>query len=225
MIIGAFSFVTLWGVLSNFLCWFFRITQHPTLELSITILRSFLPTVLIPGSGYFMYFCLGYFFRRFAKKTSDCKRNQIIVFGLVLWVTDVIFAYFEIDRFDPSYPWLFSTVSVLFIFDRIRIINPILQRAIEWTARRSYSVYLVQYTVIAFVSPFLYDAILHGQIDEYGAIFRISFWVIVVLLSYLLSLGIASFFDFVLLHPLQIVYHKIIVYINKLINSYNIRSA
>ena len=211
MIIKAFSFVTLWGLLSNFLCWFFRITQHPTLELSITIIRSLLPTVLIPGSGYFMYFCLGYFFRRFAQKTSDCKRNMIIYFGLVLWVTDVIFAYFEIDRFDPSYPWLFATASVLYIFDQIRISNPIIQRVIEWTARRSYSVYLVQYTVIAFVSPFLYDSVLHGQINDYGAIFRISFWFVVVLCSYLLSLGIASIFDVLLLHPIQRLYDKFIV--------------
>lgn len=164
-------------------------------------------------------------FSSFRTKTSDSERNIITAFGLVLWVTDVIFAYFEIDRFDPSYPWLFSTASVLFIFDKIRIINPVLQRAIEWMARRSYSVYLVQYTVIAFVSPLLYDSILHGQIDEYGAIFRISFWVAVVLLSYLLSLGIASLFDVVLLHPIKIVYNKIIVYIDKIINSYIIRSA
>lgn len=62
MIIKAFSFVTLWGIISNFLCWLFRITQHPTLELTITILKSLLPTVLIPGRATLCIFVLDTFF-------------------------------------------------------------------------------------------------------------------------------------------------------------------
>ena len=78
-------------------------------------------------------------------------------------------ADFSVDRFDPSFPWLFATIAVLFLFDRIRVTDAGAQRALEWTGRRSYSIYLLQYTAIAIVAPFVYDALLAGGIGGFVA--------------------------------------------------------
>ncbi len=208
MIAKAFCIVTLWGIAFNFLCWLFRTTQHPTLEHAVMVFESFLPTVLIPGSGYFMYFCLGYFFRRLAPITPGCTRKRLILAGFALWALDVAFAYFGIDRFDPSYPWLFATIAMMFIFDRIRITNPTAQRAIEWTARRSYSIYLLQYTAIALAAPFVYETLLNGGIGSFIAPIRLLVWIAMVAGAYLISLAAASVIDTTLLRGAQAIYNK-----------------
>lgn len=164
---------------------------------------------MIPGSGYFAYCCLDYFFRRFAPSTSGATRKKFIVIGLCAWVIDVACAYFGVDRFDPSFPWLFATIAVLFLFDRIRITNVGAQRAFEWTGRRSYSIYLLQYPAIAIVAPFAYDTLLAGGIGGFIAPIRLLVWVGVVVGSYALSLTVASLADVTLLKLVQAGYDGI----------------
>lgn len=60
----------------------------------------------------------------------------------------------------PEHPWLFATIAVLLIFDKIEIRSPRLQKVFEWTGRRSFAIYLLQYTTIALVAPFIYDTVL-----------------------------------------------------------------
>lgn len=192
------SVLTAWGLISYVLTWALRSSGHETLVLVVGILQRFVPTVMIPGSGYFAYFCLGYFFRRFAPSTSGATRKKLIVIGLCAWVIDVACTYFGVDRFDPNFPWLFATIAVLF-FGRIRITNVGAQRAFEWTGRRLYSIYLLQYTAIAIVAPFAYDTLLAGGIGGFIAPIRLLVWVGVVVESYALSLTVASLVDVTLL--------------------------
>lgn len=112
-------------------------------------------------------------------------------------------ADFSVDRFNLSFPWLFATIAVLFLLDRIRITNVGAQRALKWTGRRSHSIYLLQYTAIAIVAPFAYDTLLAGGISGLVALFRLLVWVGVVVGSYALSLTVASLVDVTLLKLVQ----------------------
>lgn len=179
------------------------------LVLAVGILQRFVPAVMIPGSRYFAYFCLAYFFRRFTPGTSAATRKKLIVIGLCAWAVDVACAYLGIDRFDPSFPWLFATIAALFLFDRIRITNVGAQHALEWTGRRSHSIYLLQYTAIAIVAPFVYDTLLVGGIGGFIAPIRLLVWVGVVAGSYALSLAVASLVDMTLLKLVQVGYDGI----------------
>lgn len=165
--------LTAWGFISYVLTWAFRSAGHETLVLAVCILQQLIPMVMIPGSAFFMYFGLGYFFRRLAPQTSDSTRKKLIALRLIAWVVDVVCAYFGVDRFDPSFPWLFACIAVLFIFDRVRIENTVVQRILEWTGRRSYAIYLLQYTAIAIVAPFVYGTLVAGSIGGFIAPIRL----------------------------------------------------
>lgn len=201
--------LTAWGFISYVLAWALRSSGHETLVLVAGIFQRLVPTVMIPGSGYFAYCCLDYFFRRFAPSTLGATRKKLIVIGLCAWVIDVACAYFGVDRFDPSFPWLFATIAVLFLFDRIRITNVGAQRAFEWTGRRSHSIYLLQYTAITIVAPFAYDTLLVGGIGGFIAPIPLLVWVGVVAESYALSLAVASLVDVTLLKLVQVGYDGI----------------
>lgn len=114
-------------------------------------------------------------------------------------------ADFSVDRFDLSFPWLFATIAVLFLLDRIRITNVGAQRALEWIGRRSYSIYLLQYTAIAIVAPFAYDTLLAGGIGGLIAPIRLLVWAGVVALS----LAVASLVDVTLLKLVQVGYDSV----------------
>lgn len=201
--------LTTWGFISYVLTWAFRSTGHETLVLIVGILQKFIPTVIIPGSAYFMYFCLGYFFRRLAPLTEGRARKRLIALGLTAWAIDIICAYFGVDRFDPSFLWLFASIAALFIFDRIRIENTVARRILEWTGRRSYAIYLLQFTAIAIVAPFVYDTLLAGSIGGFIAPIRLLIWIGMVAGSYLLSLAVASVVDATLLKLVQVGYEKV----------------
>ena len=98
---------------------------------------------------------------------------------------------------------------MLFLFDRIRITNVGARRALEWTGRRSYSIYLPQYTAIAIVAPFAYDTLLVGGIGGFIAPIRLLVWVGVVVGSYALSLAAASLVDVTLLKLVQVGYDRV----------------
>lgn len=126
-----------------------------------------------------------------------------VVAGLCFWVAGIICVYIGIDRFDPSFPWLFATTSVVFIFDDIRINSKATQHVLEWTGRCSYSIYLLQYTAIDIVAPIIYEKLLSGNIGDFVAPIRIGVWLAVIIGSYLLSLFAASAIDSTLLKLVQ----------------------
>lgn len=95
------------------------------------------------------------------------------------------------------------------MFDRIRITNVGARRALEWTGRRSYSTYPLQYTAIAIVAPFACNTLLAGGIGGFIAPIRLLVWVGVVAGSYALSLAVASLIDATLLKLVQAGYDGI----------------
>lgn len=97
---------------------------------------------------------------------------------------------------------------MLFLFDRIRITNVGARHALEWTERRPYSIYLLQYTAIAIVAPFVCNTLLVGGIGGFIAPIRLLVWVGVVVGSYALSLAAASLVDVTLLKLVQVGYDR-----------------
>lgn len=98
---------------------------------------------------------------------------------------------------------------MLFLFDRIRITNVGARHALEWTERRPYSIYLLQYTAIAIVAPFVCNTLLTGGISGIVAPFRLLAWVGVVVESYALSLTVASLVDVTFLKLVQVGYDSV----------------
>lgn len=98
---------------------------------------------------------------------------------------------------------------MLLLFDRVRITNVGTQRTLEWTERRPYSIYLLQYTAIAIVAPFACNTLLAGGIGGLIAPIRLLVWVGVVVVSYALSLTVASLVDATLLKLAQVGYDGI----------------
>lgn len=94
---------------------------------------------------------------------------------------------------------------MLFLFDRVRITNVGIQRTLEWTGRRSHSIYLLQYTAIAIVAPFACNTLLAGGIGGLIAPIRLLVWVGVVALS----LAVASLVDVTLLKLVQVGYDSV----------------
>ncbi|ROR97725.1 fucose 4-O-acetylase-like acetyltransferase [Salana multivorans] len=195
--------MTCWGILNNVVGWLSRQTGIESLSTLSAIGTRILPTSLIPGSNYFLFFCLGYFYTRLDGIMSDRQRRAAIWIGALAWLSDVLFATFGIDRVDPSYFWVFSTIAVFFVFSRVRVEGRLAGRIITWTAERSYSIYLFQYTTIAIVTGLVYDRLLLGDVAAYPGLVRLLIWVLTTVGAYLLALAAASVLDVVALKPLQ----------------------
>lgn len=189
------SLMALWGIASSILGWVASASDHITWQGLVQIATRLVPASIIPGAGYFIYFCLGYFFRRLREILIPRQKCRLVALGLAMWALDVAFAVIGIPRSDPSHPWLFATFAVFLIFDEIRIENNAARRAIEWVARRSYTIYLLQYTAIALVQP-LFPSILSADGSPFG-------WIPICISAWALSLAAASIIDPTLLRLAQ----------------------
>lgn len=119
------------------------------------------------------------------------------------WILDTAFAHFGINRVDPSYAWLPATIAIFLIVDRLSMPDGIASRCIGWAAKRSYSIYLLQYTTIEIATAAVYTSIFAGGIMGHAALVRLCVWLGTTLLAYVLALGWASIVDSALLRPLQ----------------------
>lgn len=179
-----------------------EVTGHATLGRMVGICTSLLPATLVPNS-YLIYFCLGFFIRRLIPVLSDKRKKALIVLGLACWVVDTAFAHFGIKRVDPSYAWLPATIAIFLIVDRLSIPDGIASRCIGWAAKRSYSIYLLQYTTIEIATAAVYTSMFAGGIMGHFALVRLCAWLGTTLLAYVLAFGAASIVDSALLRPLQ----------------------
>ncbi|MEY8562492.1 acyltransferase [Eggerthellaceae bacterium 3-80] len=197
------------GALFTYLSWLFSYFQIETLSnLSSLMLNLVPPSLLVRAPAYFEFFLLGGIYRRLAPHITKKMSTRIILIGLACWAIDVYFAFYGIPRQDPSFFWLFIAFAAMALCDRIRINAPAAQKAISWAAQRSYSIYLLQYTTLAFAAAIFYDQSAFGVIADMAAPLRILFWIAMILVAYLLALGIASIVDPFVLKPLQNLFNK-----------------
>lgn len=170
-------------------------------------LSSLMARLLPAGSqlfcGYSLYFCMGYAVRRLAPKVGERQRRGIVALGLACLVADAVAAQLGLERSNPSYLWAFATPAVFVLFSRASVSSRSLRSLVEWTSRRSYSIYLFQAAAVLVVGQAIYESALLGDVAAMGGVARVFVWLAFTLASYLLSWLAASALDTVLLGPVQ----------------------
>lgn len=99
---------------------------------------------------------------------------------------------------------------MLSIFNKLEIQSPRLQKVFEWTGRRSFAIYLLQYTTIALVAPFIYDTVLGGGVAALAAPLRLMWWIIMVLGAWAPALVVASVVDTTVVRAAQAVFGRVV---------------
>lgn len=96
-----------------------------------------------------------------------------------------------------------TTVAIFIAIDRLKISSDVLSKAIEWSAKRSYSIYLLQYTTIEFAINIVYITALNGGYATLAWPLRLLTWLLATALAYGLALAIASLVDTLFIGPIQ----------------------
>ncbi len=199
-------FVTLgiyaWGGLSSAAYSLLISSQHVTFAAAISMLQRIIPRSLLGGT-YFTFFCMGYFIKRVAPLLDTRETHFIMVSGALFFIIDIASAYFGLDRSDPSFNWMIVTVAIFITFDGIKHQSKSLSKLIEWTAKRSYSIYLLQYATIEFAIDVIYIGVLHSGYATLAWPLRLITWVSATVLAYGTALTIASIVDTFVIEPIQ----------------------
>jgi len=176
--------------------------QHVTLAAAVSMLQSMIPRSLLGGT-YFTFFCMGYFIKRVTPLLSTHEVCFLKVSGVLFFILDITSAYFGFERSDPSFNWMIVTVAIFVMFDGIRLHSQSLSKIIEWAAKRSYSIYLLQYATIEFATNTIYAGALNGEYSTLAWSFRLATWILATALAYGLALAIASVVDTFIIEPIQ----------------------
>lgn len=199
-------FVTLgiyaWGGLSCAVNSMLINSQHITLAAAVSMLQRIIPRSLLGGT-YFTFFCLGYFIKRVTPLLNKRETCFIKSIGILFFVFDIVSAYFGFERSDPSFNWMIVTVAIFVAVDGIQLHSQAFSKIIEWTAKRSYSIYLLQYATIEFATSVIYDCALNGGYATLPWPFRLATWILATAFAYGTALAIASFVDTVVIGPIQ----------------------
>lgn len=166
-------------------------------------MEELLPPNVEPLSGYALFFCMGYAVRRYEERLSGCKLAPWLVFCLACLVVDATVAQLGLHRSIPSHLWVFATPVVFMVFSRVRVTSARTAKALEWTSRRSYSIYLFQAAAIVILGGLIYDSGAFGDVTSAGVPVQLLVWLALVLGSYALSWVAASVLDTFLLNPIQ----------------------
>ena len=200
--------LSLWGSLSTFVEQIFARCQMPVKATAVESLTRLLPTSVIPGSRYFIYFILGYFVRRIGPLRKQ-RYYTAVVAGVMAVVLSCLSAIFDFRRDDPNPLWVFSTLAIFEIFNYVNIRGIRSRWLLSWAARRSYSIYLIQYTVISCVSKYIgiFNYIISAG---WGPFPSTVAWFIQVVLAYAISLLVASILDSTILRWSQYLLDQVV---------------
>ena len=191
----------IWGVLYHLIGFAATSVGHPGLNNLLKMITAGFPVTLI--SGYFLVFCYGYLYRRLSVIVSEKVKRTFRFMVLPSILLSFVFAGIGVGQNDPNQIWVIGAFSMFFLFEKVRIPEGIPSRIIEWVAKRSYSVYLFQYTTIAIVADAVYSHFLLGNAFSSSLLWAIPTWIVFVIASYLLALAIASVLDPLILEPIQ----------------------
>lgn len=95
------------------------------------------------------------------------------------------------------------TVAIFVTFDGVKLQSQSLSKTIEWVAKRSYSIYLLQYATIEFATNVIYAGALNGRYATLVWPLRLSTWIFATVLAYGLALAVASIVDTLIIEPIQ----------------------
>lgn len=195
LLVKVVTALSLWGIACDLVASLPAFGVTLAADLSSTLLHL-MPARMEPLFGYPLFFCMGYALRRLGPAASNEARNHALLLGLLFWAGDALLAQFGFERSNPSHLWVFSTVGAFVLATRVRVRGSFATRFIEWTSRRSYSIYLFQAAAVLLV---------FGRIDLSGfdGIARVCLWLAATFASYALSWCAASVLDTALLAPIQ----------------------
>lgn len=199
-------FVTLgiyaWGGLSSAANSLLTNSLHVTLAAAVSMLQNIIPRSLIGGT-YFTFFCMGYFVKRISPLLNKHEARLIKTAGILFFIVDIMSAYFGLERSDPSFNWMIVTVAIFVAFDEIKLQSQSLSKTIEWAAKRSYSIYLLQYATIEFATNVIYAGALNGGYAALAWPLRLATWILATAVAYGLALVVASVVDPFIIEPIQ----------------------
>lgn len=191
-----------WGGLSSAANSLLINSQHVTLSAAVGMLQNIIPRSLLGGT-YFTFFCMGYFVKRVNPLLNRHEAWFIKTAGISFFIIDIVSAYFGLERSDPSFNWMIVTVAIFVTFDGVKLQSQSLSKTIEWVAKRSYSIYLLQYATIEFATNVIYAGALNGRYATLVWPLRLSTWIFVTVLAYGLALAVASIVDTLIIEPIQ----------------------
>lgn len=105
---------------------------------------------------------MGYFVKRVTPLLDRRETRFIKSIGILFFIFDIVSAYFGFERSDPSFNWVIVTVAIFVAFNGIKLHSQTFSNIIEWTAKRSYSIYLLQYATIELATSVIYNGVLDG---------------------------------------------------------------
>ena len=208
---GVIMALSAWGLVMGFLGWMGAQFGMGILSSFSSMCLNLVPPGFLVGSmKYFQFFIMGGVFRRLAPHFRGKAGTVSIIVGLLFLVQDVLFTVFDIPQADPSYSWMFAAFGIMVLFDRVQIKAKVAERIINWTAKRSYSIYLIQYGTITLTVRIFSALSIYAAVSEIGVMAAMAVWVLLVVVAYFLALGIASICDTLLLANLQKLFNRLV---------------
>lgn len=201
---GIFAALCAAGIVLMFLNWTFAAAGIETLALFFDTLYKLVPPSILSASlQYFQFFILGGAFHRLSALMSRKTGNILIAIGMVCWALDIAWEVIGIPKANLNYFWVFTTFAILIVFSRLTVKGKTATHAITWVAKRSYSIYLLQFSTITLLFDMVYAQAVFGSVDQLIAPLRLAVWAATTLASYLMALLVASVLDPLALNRLQ----------------------
>lgn len=200
----AIAAISAWGMLLITVSWLGAQLNAPILtSFSKLCLQLIPPGLLTTSLYYFQFFIMGGVFRRLEPQLHGKAGNWLIVAGFILWLQDILFAVLSIPSQDPSCSWLFTAFAIMILFSRIQICARPAARAISWTAQRSYSIYLIQYSTLSLMAGLITALPIQSNTSPEGIVIAFAVWIMHVVGAYAVALIIASICDPLILSNMQ----------------------
>ncbi len=203
LLVGVLVAFAAWGVLHDAVASLPALGAPEWMSGLANTMEELLPPNVEPFSGYALFFCMGYACRRYEERLKDARLAPWLVFGLACLVVDATVAQLGLHRSTPSHLWVFATPVVFMVASRVHVRSSRVTKALEWTSRRSYSIYLFQAAAIVILGGLIYDSGAFGDVASAAIPARLLVWLALVVGSYALSWTAASVLDTLLLNPIQ----------------------
>ena len=203
------AFVYVWGAIYHILDFIAIGIERPGLSNLLTMVTACVPVSLIVS--YFPVFCFGYLYRRLSMILTQDQKRKVSAIALVAIAATFVLAGLGVGADDPNQLWVIASFCLFFLFERVRIPEGVASKVVVWVAKRSYSIYLFQYTTIAIMGGILYAGMAFGDVSTFPLILQLAIWVLFAVGSYCLALVIASILDPILLTNVQRMFNSFFI--------------
>lgn len=195
----------------------FHILQTVATNLEAAPMTNTLAIIAVPFphtllKTYLPCFLAGYLYLRLSRIVSKRTKTWFCIAGVAAYIACFIMAGFGVKESDPDQIWMIAAFCSFFIFERIRISGKALQSVVVWTGKRSYSIYLLHFTLIPVMVWLLYDPAsplrsVFGDPASFSIPVQILYWILLPLMTFYGTLIAVSIVDVVLLENLQRLYN------------------